>query len=163
MGLPATANAAPGHAHRDHRDDPGSHASAWLPSEPAAAARARRLTRTTLARWHLGHLADDAETITSELASNALKSATPPRGTLPAIIFAIHHRPDRIRILVWDNGPGHPRPTEPGPDAETGRGLAIVAALSRRWGWWPTPNSGGKVTWADLPAPAGIDDPQGTR
>ena len=138
---------------RDHRADHGSHASAELKAEPAAVARARRLTRTTLARWQLGHLTDDAETIASELATNALNAATPPRGTLPAIIFAIHRRPGQVRLLVWDNGPGHPRPAQPGTDAETGRGLAIVAALSQQWGWWPTPISGGKVTWADLPVP----------
>ncbi len=48
---------------RDYRDSPGSHASADLGAEPAAARRARRLTRDTLARWHLDHLTDDAQTI----------------------------------------------------------------------------------------------------
>ena len=157
-----TAITAPRHARpRDHRDAPGSHASTELAAEPAAAARARRLTRTTLTRWGLPDLRDDAETIASELASNALKSAAAPRGTLPAILFAIHHRPGQVRITMWDNGPGQPRLTDPGPDAETGRGLAIVAALSQRWGWWPTPNSGGKVVYAVLPAPDD-DDPQDT-
>ena len=139
---------------RDYRDSPGSHASADLTAEPAAAARARRLTRATLASWHLGHLADDAEAIASELISNALDVATHPRGTLPAIIFAIHRRPRELRIIVWDNGPGRPQPADPGPDDEAGRGLAlIVAGLSREWGWWPTPISGGKVVRAALPAP----------
>jgi anti-sigma regulatory factor (Ser/Thr protein kinase) len=157
MGLQATAEAAPP---RDHRAPPDCHASAYLPPEPAAAAQARRLTRTTLTRWRLPDLCDDAETIASELATNALHAATPPRGTLPAIIFAIHRRPGQLRITVWDNGPGLPRPAEPGTDAETGRGLAIVAALSKEWGWWPTPISGGKVVYAILPAPD--DGPQNT-
>jgi anti-sigma regulatory factor (Ser/Thr protein kinase) len=137
---------------------PGTYAQTDFRPEPAAAGRARRLTRDTLARWHLDHLADDAQTIASELISNALDAATQPRGTLPAIIFAIHHRPDELRITVWDNGPGQPQPAEPGPDAETGRGLAIVGHLSREWGWWPTPHSGGKVTWAALPAPSARQD-----
>jgi anti-sigma regulatory factor (Ser/Thr protein kinase) len=47
------------------------------------------------------HLTEDAEIIASELAANAIKAATPPRGTLPAIIFAIHHRPGELRIIVW--------------------------------------------------------------
>jgi anti-sigma regulatory factor (Ser/Thr protein kinase) len=138
---------------RDYRHAPGSHTSAELKAEPAAVAQARRLTRTTLARWQLGRLIDDAETIASELATNALNASTPPRGTLPAIIFAIHRRPRELRIVAWDNGPGQPRPAAPGTDSETGRGLAIVAALSRQWGWWPTPHSGGKVVWSSLPAP----------
>jgi anti-sigma regulatory factor (Ser/Thr protein kinase) len=137
---------------------PGTYAQTDLRPEPAAAGRARRLTRDTLARWHLDHLADDAEAIASELITNAAEAATGPRGTLPAIIFAIHRRPDELRITVWDNGPGQPRPGEPGPDAEAGRGLAIVAHLSRKWGWWPTPASGGKVVWAALPAPAAQQD-----
>lgn len=141
------------------------YARADLNLAPTAAARARRLTRTTLARWDLGHLADDAETIASELTANALDAATTPRDTLPAIIFAIHHRPPELRIIVWDNGPGQPRPAPPGPDAEAGRGLGIVDALSQRWGWWPTPHSAGKVVWAALPVPADAtpdDGPQGS-
>jgi hypothetical protein len=44
--------------------------------------------------------------------------------------------------------------TAPGPDAENGRGLAIIDTLTdRNWGWWPTPKSGGKVVWAALSAP----------
>jgi anti-sigma regulatory factor (Ser/Thr protein kinase) len=144
---------------RDYRDSPGSHASADLRAEPAAARRARRLTRDTLARWHLHHLADDAEAIASELIANALNVATTPRGTLPAIILAIHRRPDELRISVWDNGPGHPRPAEPAPDDETGRGLAIIDHLTgRNWGWWPTPISAGKVVWAALAAASAPDD-----
>ena len=134
---------------------PGSYARADLGPEPAAAAQARRLTRDTLARWDMQHVTEDAEIIASELAANAINAATPARGTLPAIIFAIHHRPDELRIIVWDNGPGHPQNSASGPDAETGRGLAIIDSLTgRNWGWWPTSRSGGKVVWAAVPAPA---------
>jgi hypothetical protein len=134
---------------------PGSYACADLGPEPAAGAQARRLTRDTLARWDMRHLTEDAEIIASELAANAIKAATPPRGTIPAIIFAIHHRPGELRIIVWDNGPGYPAHTDVGPDAEAGRGLAIIDSLTgRNWGWWPTPRSGGKVVWAAVPAPA---------
>jgi serine/threonine-protein kinase RsbW len=148
---------------RDPCGSPGSHASADLAVEPAAAGRARSLTRDTLARWRLDHLADDAEAIASELVANAVGKAQPLRAALPAIIFAIHRRPGELRIIVWDNGPGHPTRADAGPDAEAGRGLAIVDTLSgRKWGWWPTPRSGGKVVWAALPAPAiarAPDDP----
>jgi hypothetical protein len=129
----------------------GSYARADLRPEPAAAAQARRLTRTALTCWQLNHLADEAETIASELATNAFTAAVPPQAPLPAIIFAVHRRPDELRIIVWDNGPGRPCAVEPGPDAETGRGLAIVGDLTgRNWGWWPTLHTGGKVVWAGL-------------
>jgi anti-sigma regulatory factor (Ser/Thr protein kinase) len=123
-----------------------------LRPEPAAAGQARRLTRAALSSWQLSDLADEAETIASELATNAFTAAVTPHATLPAIIFAVHRRPDELRIIVWDNGPGWPCAVEPGPDAETGRGLAIVGDLTgRNWGWWPTPHTGGKVVWATLP------------
>jgi hypothetical protein len=137
----------------DPRPRPGTYARADLGPEPAAAARARRLTRDALARWDMLHLTDDAEAVASELAANAINAAIPPGETLPAIIFAVHRRPGELRIIVWDNGPGQPLPAAPGPDAEHGRGLAIIDSLTgRNWGWWPTPESGGKVVWAALPA-----------
>ena len=130
------------------------YASAELSPQPAAAGQARRLTRAALDGWNLRHLADDAEAIAAELAANAIRAAHRPRGTLPAIIFALCHRPPQLILTVWDNGQGGHRHIVPGPDAETGRGLAIVDELSgRNWGWWPTPRSGGKVVWAALPAP----------
>ena len=141
--------------HRDHRDSPGTYTRAELDSAPASVACARRLTRDTLARWDMQHLADDAQIIASELATNAITYAVPPRATLPAIIFAVHHRPGEIRFIVWDNGPGRPRHDAVGPEAETGRGLIIVDDLTGcNWGWWPTPRSGGKVVWAALSARA---------
>jgi hypothetical protein len=45
-----------------------------------------------------------------------------------------------------------------GPDAEGGRGLAVVEAFSSRWGWHTTTMAGlAKVTWAEwrLPPAAG--------
>ena len=56
-------------------------------------------------------------------------------------------------ILVWDPSPQPPAPADPGQDAEDGRGLLLVQALSLQWGWY-FPASGspgghaGKVVWA---------------
>jgi anti-sigma regulatory factor (Ser/Thr protein kinase) len=139
----------------DARAQPGSHTSAVLGPDRRSAGQARRLTRTTLTRWGLPDLADDAETIASELTANAVAHAVDPQGGRPAIIFTIHYRPSALQITIWDNGPGQPVHADPAPDAETGRGLTIIDALTgHNWGWWPTPASGGKVTWARLPAPS---------
>jgi anti-sigma regulatory factor (Ser/Thr protein kinase) len=127
------------------------HASVDLDPAAESAAHARRLVRDALTSWGLHALADDAEAIAAELASNAIAAAVPPHGTRPAIIFTLHHQPPDLRITTWDNGPGHPQPATPADDAEHGRGLAIIDALTTsNWGWWPTPESGGKVTWATL-------------
>jgi anti-sigma regulatory factor (Ser/Thr protein kinase) len=146
------APAAPGPT-ADARAQPGSYASTVLGPDRRSAGQARRLTRTTLTRWGLPHLADDAETIASELAANAVAHAVDPQGARPAIIFAIHYRLSALQITIWDNGPGQPVRADPGPDAVTGRGLTIIDALTdSNWGWWPTPRSGGKVVHATLAA-----------
>jgi hypothetical protein len=129
---------------------PSRYASVELAPQPAAAAKARELTRDCLARWDMPALSDDAVAIASELATNAV-AAVPPGLHWPDLIYAIHAQPTGLRICTWDIGPGHPRPSHPHADAETGRGLAIIDALTNsNWGWWPTPVSGGKVIWATL-------------
>jgi hypothetical protein len=52
-------------------------------------------------------------------------------------------------IEAWDMSPLDPEPRQARADDECGRGLAVVAALSARWGCEPT---GGrrKVVWAEL-------------
>ena len=82
-----------------------SYTRADLKPEPTAAAQARHLTRVALACWQLNHLVGEAETIASELATNATIAAVTPPATRPAIIFAVHRLPDELRIIVWDNGP----------------------------------------------------------
>jgi anti-sigma regulatory factor (Ser/Thr protein kinase) len=151
---PARASGPADAPARDYRDSPGSHASADLRAEPAAARRARRLTRDTLARWHLNHLTDDAQTIASELISNALDVATRPRGTLPAIIFAIHRRPDQLRITVWDNGPGQPRPAQPSPTPKpAGDSPSSTPSPTATGDGGPPPSAAGKSSMPPSPPP----------
>jgi hypothetical protein len=58
-----------------------------------------------------------------------------------------------VLFLIWDA-------TEPAPvrrvttlDAEHGRGLDIVDALSARWGtYYPDGHPGGKIVWAAMHA-----------
>ena len=40
----------------------------------------------------------------------------------------------------------------PDPQEEGGRGLFLVAALSARWDWYPTPEPAGKVLWCEKEA-----------
>jgi anti-sigma regulatory factor (Ser/Thr protein kinase) len=95
-------------------------------------------------------LTDDAETVTSELVANAV-AAVPPGTPGLSVILTVHARPPEVRIHVWDIGPGCPSQATADGDAESGRGLAIIDDLTaHQWGWWPTPASGGKVTWAAL-------------
>jgi hypothetical protein len=56
-----------------------------------------------------------------------------------------------VLIGVEDPGDGVPVLTTTGPEAESGRGLEMVAAVSEEWGWVPC--GGGKLTWARLEQP----------
>jgi hypothetical protein len=51
---------------------------------------------------------------------------------------------------VWDQAPGAPVLKTVGPDAESGRGLAMVRDLSDAWGWYPAERQPGKCVWAKI-------------
>jgi anti-sigma regulatory factor (Ser/Thr protein kinase) len=162
--LPATAR----HAPADLRPATGHCTSTDLPADPASSAAARRITRDALTRWNLHQIEDFEDTailIASELAANAI-AATPPGSPAPAIILTLHYTPPDLTIRVWDIGPGQPDPAAPGNDAEDGRGLLLIKRLSKDWGWWPCPHSGGKVVFATIslptPPPGGPPDPGST-
>lgn len=127
-------------------------------AEPRAAHRAREFTHKQLANWGLELLTADAEAIASELFTNALTHATSPvrdpvRPVRLQLVFLRHRR--CLEIVMTDPSP---RPPALAPDpgaaalAETGRGLYIIGALSRRWGWTRLA-AGGKAVWAMLAIP----------
>lgn len=91
--------------------------------------------------WH--ELADDIAMVTSELATNAVLHGERP------IRITVETSADRLRIEVTDAGPGMPVELDASPELETGRGLAIVAALAQDWGAERLPGSG-KVVWAEV-------------
>jgi anti-sigma regulatory factor (Ser/Thr protein kinase) len=126
------------------------YASTELDPDPAAAAKARELTRDRLALWDMDALTEDAVSVASELVANAV-NAVPPGTSGLAIIIALHATAPGLRISVWDIGPGHPQLKQPDPDATSGRGLLMIDALTAgNWGTWPTPESSGKVVWAEI-------------
>jgi anti-sigma regulatory factor (Ser/Thr protein kinase) len=121
-----------------------------LDAVPESAAAARRHARETLSRWGMSELAEEAQAVATELVSNAIAAAVKADAEHP-VMLTLHDRPPELRIHVWDHGPGEPAHRTAGAGEENGRGLAIVDSLTgRRWGWYPTPASGGKVVWAAL-------------
>ncbi|GHJ37387.1 ATP-binding protein [Streptomyces sp. TS71-3] len=115
-----------------------------LPCAPQSARQARQLVRTALAAWGLDRLADDGETIVSELVANAWRHSRCRR------IHVSVTRPDagRVRIGVADASRERPVPRRAAADDVRGRGLALVAALADRWGTDPLPC--GKRVWGEL-------------
>ena len=142
---------------RRQRPGPATRERALLLGPLDTAPRCARATLIeSLTLWGLRHLSDDGEAITSELVANAVTASitgAQARGTEPSpVVLWIAVRSQELCIRVWDPDPTPPprdRPS-PGDDAEHGRGLVIVAALSQRWGWHHGP-TGGKYVWATLP------------
>ena len=82
----------------------------------------------------MDHLTGDAELMASELVANAAEHGD---GKPISLALRRHAEPGEqpgITCEVTDGSPAMPRRTEPGPDAERGRGLAIVDALARSSG-----------------------------
>jgi anti-sigma regulatory factor (Ser/Thr protein kinase) len=106
---------------------------------------ARASARAQLAAWGRPDLAADAEAVVSELVANAVQASK--RGATPVGLRLILTTRS-VFAEVLDYAPGVPTFREAGTEAESGRGLHLVAALSADWGW--TPASGGKITWAEI-------------
>jgi anti-sigma regulatory factor (Ser/Thr protein kinase) len=136
--------------------------SLTLAATLSAVSRARQFTRFALSPRGLGALTEDAELVVSELVTNAVQAsgaAEPPeaRGGNPGPPATV-----RVRVLayqagviveVWDRDPRSPVRREQATGQEDGRGLVIVDALCRDWGYFHTADSD-KVVWAELAVPA---------
>jgi serine/threonine-protein kinase RsbW len=115
-----------------------------MPCSAESAATARNLVRTALAAWGLGHLAEDGALIVSELVTNSV------RHTRCRYILVSVTRPPGgvVRIGVVDKCHTLPVLRAAGDHDVRGRGLAVVEAVSWRWGTdrlrW------GKRVWGEL-------------
>jgi anti-sigma regulatory factor (Ser/Thr protein kinase) len=121
---------------------------AELPADLTSARHARTAIRQALAAWHIDHLSGDAELLASELVANAAEHGD---GAPISLALRRHTEPGGrpgLTCEVTDTSPAMPQPANPGPDAERGRGLAIVAALAHSSGVRAT--EVGKTTWFTL-------------
>jgi anti-sigma regulatory factor (Ser/Thr protein kinase) len=118
-----------------------------------APSMARGHVRATLAGWGLTDLTEDAEMIASELVANAVEAsamATDGTGTL-VIRLCLLTDGDVLTIESWDQAPGFPVLREADALAETGRGLAIVDAITGGcWGCRPAIGRDGKCVWGKI-------------
>jgi anti-sigma regulatory factor (Ser/Thr protein kinase) len=99
-----------------------------------------------LVAWGLGHLADGAELALSELLTNSLRHARKPCGR--QIETRYERMAGGVRIEVHDANETWPVLRKASMDEESGRGLALVDALTGgRWG--VSEREGvGKLVWA---------------
>ena len=128
-------------------------------ADPASVPAARRFVADGLESWERDALIDDATLCVSELAGNAAL-----HGGSTFMDVELRALGEAIRLSVEDDGEVPieavaPRAAYPEPEAAhlsvddeptTGRGLAIVAVLARKWGVEAT--TVGKRVWAELTA-----------
>ena len=117
-----------------------------LAPHPTAPRASRDFIARVLLRWGLGPLVPAASLVVSELVTNSTIHA----GTV--LELSVAWNLGLLRLTVRDNSPDLPRLRHPQLDDVHGRGLSVVAALSRAFGVLPTAE-GGKVVWAVLNAP----------
>lgn len=115
---------------------------------------ARRHARHVLRQWHLTSIRETAGLLVTELATNAVNaSRAVTQATRVRLWLASGQR--LVLILVWDASPQPLVRTEASGEAENGRGLMLVEALSEQWGWYRDGNTNGKFVWATLQADRG--------
>ncbi len=114
------------------------------------AGQARRFTRDTLESWGLTALSEVTELLVSELVTNALRHAGPPRQlrlfrdrSLTVEVADAAHQLPLLRQADENSG-----------EVESGRGMRLVNELAHRWGSRTTRH--GKVVWFELELPLGI-------
>ncbi|MGW2090082.1 SpoIIE family protein phosphatase [Streptomyces sp. NPDC001880] len=122
------------------------HVASWeIPDDPAAVAGVRARTARLLRAWGLEELEMTTELIVSELVTNAVRYATGP----------IRLRLLRQSVLICevsDTSSTSPRLRHARTTDEGGRGLFLVAQLTRRWGTRYTAE--GKIIWTEQELPA---------
>lgn len=121
---------------------------------PGAVPCARLHARHVLWEWSrtwpaLDELGESLELLVSELVTNAVAVSRSPDRILPVRLWLLADRA-RVLLLVRDTSPRPPIALTPAQDAESGRGMMLVEAMSQRWDWYLTQESGGdgKVVWA---------------
>ncbi|NUU26077.1 MAG: SpoIIE family protein phosphatase [Streptomycetaceae bacterium] len=120
---------------------PAEQSVQWdLPADPACVARARDLALERLALWGLDELAFTTELVVSELVTNAVRYGGAPI-TLRLICG------DVLVCEVSDPSNTQPRLRRAHTTDEGGRGLFLVAQLTKRWG--SRYQQSGKTIWAE--------------
>ncbi|MET9879120.1 ATP-binding protein [Actinacidiphila glaucinigra] len=113
---------------------------AWrFPADPAIVSCARHLASRQLNQWGLEHLIDSIQVIVSELVTNAVRHSA---GTVGLRLL----RHSSLTCEVFNTGKGHPHLRRSQYTDEHGRGLLLVAQLSRDWGVRHTVD--GTLVWA---------------
>lgn len=133
----------------DETDEPSPEAvlsSIVLPGQRQSVAIGRHwVVRTAVEGGVTGMANQVVELLSSELLANAVLHG--PAST--AIGIQVRHTDTSVRVSVSDGGDTSPVVLHREPSAPNGRGMAIVEAMSSRWGVEEHAD-GGKTVWFEL-------------
>jgi len=113
-----------------------------LAADPYVVSAARRHA-VDVGRDHLDdERCEDLALAVSELVTNAIRHGGEP------VTLTVQPREGCVRVEVTDGSPDLREPTEPAPFDTGRRGLRLVDAVCRAWGWHTV--DGGKCVWCEL-------------
>ena len=120
-------------------------ASAIVPARPGSVPATRAFLVNLLKGWDItGDTIDDAALLVTELVTNAIEHGA---GTVAIEVCIVD---DVLHVAVSDHGQWVPRRVDADPEAEDGRGLWLVEAVSSEWGRTRRDSGDGKTVWFDL-------------
>jgi anti-sigma regulatory factor (Ser/Thr protein kinase) len=128
-----------------------------LQAVPAAVRCARLHARNILREWGMEALADTVELLVSEIITNAVHASatighqqyeTDQAAREPRMRFLLTSDRHNVLIRVWDGDHRRPARQNAALDAESGRGLLLIEALSTQWGCYTSDGQRGKIVWA---------------
>ncbi|MFE9935760.1 ATP-binding protein [Streptomyces hirsutus] len=122
-----------------------------LPFEaaPAEVRVLRRAAARQLSRWGVPAVAEEAELLVTEMATNVIKHV----GEGASSTLILEWRGERLRLEVHDKSRTLPTVKVVRYDEECGRGLQLLAALAVDWGTVLT--EAGKAVWCEIDLRAG--------
>ncbi|MEU4269204.1 ATP-binding protein [Streptomyces sp. NPDC026092] len=136
--------------------EPSRHCTVELQALPSRIGQVRRIVSAHLRYWRLDALIDHAALGVTELLTNVHRHAQPDKMCTVEIELLL----DRLTVSVHDHDPripdvegrtGFVHPHDADEWATSGRGLAIIEAVSESWGI--RPHDAGKAIWFTLSAP----------
>ncbi|MFF3733858.1 ATP-binding protein [Streptomyces sp. NPDC002476] len=128
--------------------EPSRHCTVELQALPSRIGQVRRIISAQLRYWHLDPLIDHAALGVTELLTNVHRHAQPDKACTVEVELLL----ERLTVSVHDHDPRLPTVREAGTFSTSGRGLALIAAVSESWGACPR-GGAGKVVWFTLTAP----------
>ncbi|MGW1490535.1 ATP-binding protein [Streptomyces sp. NBC_00191] len=128
---------------------PSRHCTVELQALPSRIGQVRRIISAQLRYWHLDPLIDQAALGVTELLTNVHRHAEPDKVCTVEIELLL----DRLTVSVHDHDPRLPTVRDSDALDTSGRGLALIAAVSESWGVRPKGDTG-KIVWFTLSAPS---------